>query len=120
MSQQGHDLAAAVLRLRKAVCVPGGAGTDNHKYHTFKQLGVTVDPRCHVTAAISCCLEMALWRNTLDGGPSVSDNNWRVVSITQQIINEFPGMWTKSACCLKNERDQIDVWVPVKFGLFLS
>ena len=23
----------------------------------------------------------------------------------------------KSTCCLKNERDQIDVWVPVKFGL---
>ena len=29
-------------------------------------------------------------------------------------------MWTKSACCLKNERDQIDVWVPVKFGLLRS
>ena len=55
--------------------------------------------------------------NTLDGGPSVSDSNWWVVSISQQIVNEFPGMWTRSASCLKNERDQIDVWVPVEFGL---
>ena len=59
-------------------------------------------------------------KNTLDGGPSVSDSNWWVVSISQQVVNEFPGMWTRSACCLKNERDQIDVWVSVKFGLLRS
>ena len=59
-------------------------------------------------------------KNTLDGGPSVSDSNWWVVSISQQIVNEFPGMWTRSASCLKNERDQIDVWVPVEFGLLRS
>ena len=58
--------------------------------------------------------------NTLDGGPTVSDSNWWVVSISQQVVNEFPGMWTRSTCCLKNERDQIDVWVPVKFGLLRS
>ena len=59
-------------------------------------------------------------KNTLDGGPSVSDSNWWVVSISQQIVNEFPGMWTRSACCLKDERDQVDVWVPVEFGLLRS
>ena len=58
--------------------------------------------------------------DTLDGGPSVSDSNWSVVSISQQIINEFPGMWTRSASCLKNERDKIDVWVPVELGLLRS
>ena len=42
------------------------------------------------------------------------------VSISQQIVNEFPGMWTRSASCLKNKRDQMDVWVPVKFGLLRS
>ena len=41
--------------------------------------------------------------NTLDGGPSVSDSNWWVVSISQQVVNEFPGVWTRSACSLKNE-----------------
>ena len=48
-------------------------------------------------------------KNTLDGGPSVSDSNWWVVSISQQIVNQFPGMCTRSASCLKNERDQIAV-----------
>ena len=41
----------------------------------------------------------------LNGGPCVSDSNWWVVSISQQIVNEFPGMWTRSASCLKDERD---------------
>ena len=44
--------------------------------------------------------------DTLDDGPSVSDSNWWVISISQQIINEFPGMWARSASCLKNERDK--------------
>ena len=30
--------------------------------------------------------------NALDGGPGVSDSNWWVVSISQQVINEFPGI----------------------------
>ena len=34
-----------------------------------------------------------------------------LVSISQQMVNEFSGMWTRSASCLKNERDNIDVWV---------
>ena len=58
--------------------------------------------------------------NTLDGGPSVSDSNWWVISISQQITNEFPGMWARSASCLKNEWDEIDVWVPVELGLLRS
>ena len=58
--------------------------------------------------------------NTLDGGPSVSDSNWWVISISQQIINEFLGMWARSASCLKNERDKIDVWIPVELGLLRS
>ena len=49
-------------------------------------------------------------KNTLDGGPSVSDSNWWVVSISQQIVNEFPDMWASSASCLKHERNKIDVW----------
>ena len=63
---------------------------------------------------------MALWENTLDGGPSVSDSNWWVVSISQQVVNAFPGMRTGSASCLKNERDKIDVRIPIKLGLLRS
>ena len=58
--------------------------------------------------------------DTLDGGPSVSNSNWWVVGISHEIANEFPGMWSRPACGLKNERDQIDVRVPVEFGLLRS
>ena len=58
--------------------------------------------------------------HTLNGGPSVSDSNRWVVSISEQIVNEFPGMWARSASCLKNERNKIDVWIPVEFGLLRS
>ena len=51
-------------------------------------------------------------KDTLDGGPSVSDSYWWVISISQQVANEFPGMWARPACGLKNERNEIDVWVP--------
>ena len=30
--------------------------------------------------------------NALDGGPGVSDSNWWVVSISQQVIDELLGM----------------------------
>ena len=40
--------------------------------------------------------------NTLDGRPSVSDSDWWLVSISQQVVNEFLDMWTRSACCFKD------------------
>ena len=99
-----HGTAAAVLRLKKAVCIPGGAVLASISTMLPKQLSVTVDPNgCRKLLFGDGTVE-----NTLDGGPSVSDSNWWVVSISQQVVNEFPGMWTRSACCLKNERDQID------------
>ena len=55
-----HGTAAAVLRLKKAVCVPGGTALATISTICSKQLGVTVYPKSHVTAAVSCCLEMAL------------------------------------------------------------
>ena len=58
--------------------------------------------------------------HTLNGGPGVPDGLWWVVSISQEVANEFPGMWAWPTCCLKDERDKIDVWVPVKFGLLRS
>ena len=58
--------------------------------------------------------------HTLNGGPSVSDSNWWVISISQQVVNEFPGMWAKPTCGLDDEGNKIDVWVPVEFGLLRS
>ena len=55
-----HGTAAAALRLKKAVCVPGGTVLATISTICSKQLGVTVDIKSHVTAAVSCCLEMAL------------------------------------------------------------
>ena len=61
MSQQGtHGTASAALRLEKAVYVPGGTVLATISTICSKQLGVTIDPKSHVTAAVSCCLEMAL------------------------------------------------------------
>ena len=82
MSQQGYmaQLQQA-LRLKKAVCVPGGAVLATISTIRSKQL--TVDPKSHVTAAVSCSLEMALWRTlwmvdqvslTAIGGLSASRN----------------------------------------------
>ena len=78
-----HGTAAAALRLKKAVCVPGGTVLATISTICSKQLGVTVDPKSHVTATVSCCLEMALWRTlwmvdqvslTAIGGLSASRN----------------------------------------------
>ena len=53
-----HGTAAVGLRLKNAVCVPGRAvlGT----WCIESKLGVTIVTKSHVTAAVSCCLEMAL------------------------------------------------------------
>ena len=58
--------------------------------------------------------------DTLDGGPSVSDSQWWVISVWHEVANEFPGMWARPACGLKNERNEIDVWIPVEFVLLRS
>ena len=78
-----HGTAAAGLRLKKAVCIPGGAVLAPISTMHPNQLSVKVDPKSHVTAAVSCCLEMALWRTlwmvdqvspTTIGGLSASRN----------------------------------------------
>ena len=58
MSQQGGSCS----RLETEIgCVRSRvSGTSNHKYICIEQLGVTENPKSHVTAAMSCCLEMAL------------------------------------------------------------
>ena len=58
--------------------------------------------------------------HTLNGGPSVSDGLWWVVNISQEIASEFPGMWARPTCGLKDERNEVDVWIPVEFVLLRS
>ena len=78
-----HGTAAAGLRLKKAVCVPGGTVLATISTICSKQLSVTADTKSHATAAASCCLEVALWRTlwmvdqvslTAIGGLSASRN----------------------------------------------
>ena len=58
-----HGTVAAGLKLKKAVCVPDGTVlVPTSTVHTKQTLSVTVVVTSHVTAAVSCCLEMALWR----------------------------------------------------------
>ena len=56
----------------------------------------------------------------MDGGPSVSDSLRWVISISQQVADEFPGMWALPTCGLEDEGNEVDVWISVKFVLFRS
>ena len=58
--------------------------------------------------------------DTLDGGPGVLDGWWRVVGISQEVAYEFLGMWARPTCGLQDERNEVDVWIPVEFVLFGS
>ena len=78
-----HSTTAACLRQKKAVCKTGWPALASIKTICICQLGERVEPMSHVTAAISCCLEMALWRTlwmvdqvslTAIGGLSASRN----------------------------------------------
>ena len=78
-----HGTTAACLRQKKAVCKTGWPVLASIKTICNCQLGERVEPMSHVTAAISCCLEMALWRTlwmvdqvslTAIGGLSASRN----------------------------------------------
>ena len=56
-----HGTTAACLRQKG--CVQNRmAGTRKNKTMWDWQLGERVAPKNHVAAAVSCCLEMALWR----------------------------------------------------------
>ena len=44
---------------------------------------------------MSCCFGDGTVEDTLDGGPSVTDSYWWVISISQYEVNEFPGMWAR-------------------------
>ena len=103
-----HGTIVADLRLKKALCIPGGTVlTPIHKVQTEQ----TEFESNHQKSRDGRSLlhGMALWRDTLDGGPNVSDNCGSIVGISQWAIDEFPGMWAKPTCTPQNERDKIDV-----------
>ena len=68
--------------------------------------------------------------DTLDGGPSVSDSywwvvgvsgaKWRIVGVFHEVANELLGVVSGAASGLKCERDEVDVWISVEFGLLSS
>ena len=67
-------------------------------------------PDGHVTKAVSCCLDMALW-STLWMADQVS----RMAS--GRVLLNFLA-WSRSACGVEYERDEVDVWVSVEFAPF--
>ena len=78
-----HGTTVACLRQKKAVCETAWPVLTSIKTICKCQLGERVEPMGYVTAAISCCLEMALWRTlwmvdqvslTAIGGLSASRN----------------------------------------------
>ena len=71
----------------------------------------------HETTAVSCCLEVALW-STLSKADQVSV--MASVGISHEGADEISGVWTRSTCGLEDERNEVDVWISVKFVLFRS
>ena len=72
---------------------------------------------CHLTAAGSCCLEMALWSTLcLDTTP-----NSNLMEDADNPPLAIRDTWSAfAASSLQDERDKADVWISVKFGLFSS
>ena len=78
-----HGTAAASLRLKKAVCVPGGTVLASISTVQTKQ---TECDSSHQESRNGCRKLLfgdGTVEDTLDGGPSVSDSYWWVVSISQ-------------------------------------
>ena len=115
-----HGTAAVGLRLKTLCAFPLGRYLHPEAWCIERTLGVTMVTVGHVTAAVSCCLEMALW-STLWMVDQVSpDGLWRVIGISQEAANEFLGMWARPTCALEDERNEVDVWISVEFVLFRS
>ena len=74
-------------------------------------LGVTMVTVGHVTAGCELLFGDGAVEHTLDGGPGVPDGQWRVVGISQK---------ARPTCGLKDERNEVDVWISVEFVLFRS
>ena len=92
------------LATENAVCVPVRTVLASRSTVHRKKTGCEVTVG-HVTAAVSCCLEMALW-STLWMADQVF---LRVIGISHEVANEFPGMWARPTCGLEDERNEVDV-----------
>ena len=115
-----HGTAAVGSKLKTLCAFPLGRYLHPEARCMSRKLGVTMVTVGHVTAAVSCCLEMALW-STLWMADQVSMMaSGGVIGISHEVANEFPGMWARRTCGLEDERNEVDVWISVKFVLFRS
>ena len=62
-----HGTAAVGLKLKTLCAFPLGRYLHTGAQCVESKLGVTKVTMDHVTAAVSCCLEMALWSTLWDG-----------------------------------------------------
>ena len=59
-------------------------------------------------------------KDALDGGPGVSDGEWRIVCVFRAVADELLGVISRAACGLQDERGKVDVWISVEFALLSS
>ena len=85
MSQQGHMAQLQRLETEKRLCAFPVDGTGNHKHHMHtKQTECDSSPQESRNGCRKLLFGDGTVEDTLDGGPSVSDSYWWVVSISQQ------------------------------------
>ena len=73
-----HGTAAAGLRLKKAVCIPGGAVLASRSVEHRKKTGCDNSHCGSRNGGFELLFGDGAVEDTLDGGPSVSDSNWWV------------------------------------------
>ena len=78
-----HGTAAAGLRLKKAVCIPGGTVLAPISTVHTKQPECDNSPQESRNSCRKLLFGDGTVEDTLDGGPSVSDSYWWVVSVSQ-------------------------------------
>ena len=78
-----HGTAAADLRLKQAICVPGEAVLAFVSTVHAKQTECDSSPQESRNGCRKLLFGDGTVEDTLDGGPSVSDSYWWVVSISQ-------------------------------------
>ena len=78
-----HGTAAAGLKLKKAVCIPGGTVLASISAVHIEQTGCDSNHQESCNGCRKLLFGDGTVEDTLDGGPSVSDSYWLVVSIAQ-------------------------------------
>ena len=107
-SQQATWHGKGRLEIENAVCVPVRAVLTSRSVGHRKNNGCG-NSHCGLRdGGCELLFGDGTVEDTLDGGPSVPDGQWRVVGISQEVADVFLGMWARPTCGLKDERNEVD------------